>query len=330
MNFSSNFISINLSWCKPCGTSIRGNWTINLYFIFPFPYFITMTLNFNCKLKSAVKAKVLFLDIFSSFDTKISLTFTPLVTVIVMGALLVYLRPIFLNNKLIVKFMVMISQSITQTRAKNFFPISLIMLSIFTIVFLLNIFRLNSYFFPLSSHLLLSLALALPLWVLTVVSPVIQAPIAYGAALLPSGAPLWLAPILSIIELVRVFIRPITLPFRLTANITAGHVILGLIASIVSNFLNNGAIIFLIFLLRFYLVFEIIICFIQAFIFSLLTSIYTNDHSCLYSLLRTWLLHGQSFRDIGVFRNKLILKINNWCSTHQPPNTNLIGNWYRQ
>merc|ERR1712204_15521 len=47
--------------------------------------------------------------------------------------------------------------------------------------------------------------------------------------LVPSGTPDVLIPLIVVIELVRNFIRPITLSVRLAANIVAGHLLISLV-----------------------------------------------------------------------------------------------------
>lgn len=54
--------------------------------------------------------------------------------------------------------------------------------------------------------------------------------------LIPKGVTLSLSPVLSIVELISQFLRPITLAVRLVANITVGHVVLALI--IITMFSN--------------------------------------------------------------------------------------------
>ena len=101
------------------------------------------------------------------------------------------------------------------------------------------------------------------------------------ASLLPGGAPDLLNPFLSIIESVRILVRPITLSFRLGANITAGHVILSLISLYVARglFCSFFSFLFLFFIQMGYIIFEVGICFLQGYIFCLLLTLYADEHS---------------------------------------------------
>lgn len=51
------------------------------------------------------------------------------------------------------------------------------------------------------------------------------------AHLIPSGTPIFLASFITLVELVSISIRPITLSVRLAANIIAGHTLLALVGS---------------------------------------------------------------------------------------------------
>ena len=58
----------------------------------------------------------------------------------------------------------------------------------------------------------------------------------------PEGVPIYLAPFLVLIEIVRVGVRPITLSFRIAANLRTGHVVLGLLGSSISSLIVVGGV----------------------------------------------------------------------------------------
>lgn len=94
--------------------------------------------------------------------------------------------------------------------------------------------------------------------------------------LIPVGTPLGLISFIVIVELLRNFIRPMALTFRLTANIIAGHLLIRLI---------GGAIIYLpvLFLLvgslaqRLLVFMELGVSLIQAYVFSTLLLLYLSE-----------------------------------------------------
>ena len=148
------------------------------------------------------------------------------------------------------------------------------------IITTINFFGIFPYVLGVSSHLLITVSLGFVFWGLSVYSSLMNNSYYFVASFLPSGAPLWLNPVLCLIELIRVFIRPITLSVRLAANMTAGHVILSLLSSLIAGLgVSYMALLFSVLCQVFYMIFEVFVCFIQAFIFSLLLSIYFSEHS---------------------------------------------------
>lgn len=179
-----------------------------------------------------------------------------------------------------IKFLYVINNQIFQTNCNILKGISNILCSLFLILISINLFGLISFSYSITSHLLLSITIGIPLWLIINVSRFIFKRNLFVAHLLPDGAPLWLNPFLVLVESIRILVRPITLSFRLAANITAGHVVLCLMFLFLSRCINRFSFksIFLIFLSSFYIIFEIAICIIQGYIFCLLLSLYSDDH----------------------------------------------------
>lgn len=100
----------------------------------------------------------------------------------------------------------------------------------------------------------------------------------------PTGVPVLLLPIMIPVEIVGVFMKPLSLMIRLFANITAGHIIilslLGLIfmANHMGGMMTSVAIspVVLFFTLFLNLI-ELLVAFLQAFIFTLLTAMYIGS-----------------------------------------------------
>jgi len=92
--------------------------------------------------------------------------------------------------------------------------------------------------------------------------------------LVPSGTPAALIPLIVLIELVRNFIRPITLSVRLAANIVAGHLLIRLVNR---GGLSLGSLTFIIIggLILFFL--EVAVSFIQGYVFRTLRVIYLSE-----------------------------------------------------
>lgn len=186
---------------------------------------------------------------------------------------------------------VMVNQ-VNRTTAKHIKGSSSILTPLFVILILTNLIGLLPYSFRISSHIIFSFSLGIPLWFIIILSAIAYNPTRFLAHLLPAGSPLWLNPFLVLIETLRNLLRPLTLSFRLAANIRAGHIMLTLartflIGVIVS--LNFQSTFILLFICSFYSIFEIAICVIQAYIFCLLLSLYTDDHpASTESSLANW------------------------------------------
>jgi len=93
----------------------------------------------------------------------------------------------------------------------------------------------------------------------------------------PEGVPVLMLPLMWVVEIAGVFMKPMSLMIRLFANMTAGHIIilslLGLIF-IFKNFYVGGVItVFTLFMNAI----ELLVAFLQAFIFTLLSSMYIGS-----------------------------------------------------
>lgn len=108
----------------------------------------------------------------------------------------------------------------------------------------------------------------------------------YFGGLVPPGVPKVIAPLIWVIELVSLLLRPITQALRLFANMFAGHIMLGIFAILTELFIRGAiahvapltalpAIIWFLFLTVLY-VLEIVVAVIQAYVFALLTSVYVG------------------------------------------------------
>jgi len=97
------------------------------------------------------------------------------------------------------------------------------------------------------------------------------------------GVPAWVKTILTPVEFLGVFIKPLTLMLRLFANITAGHMVVVIFVGLIFVFggtdgMNPGAsygtAIASTLLTLFMMAFELLVAFIQAFVFTILTASY--------------------------------------------------------
>ncbi|MDZ7897139.1 MAG: F0F1 ATP synthase subunit A [Arcicella sp.] len=88
------------------------------------------------------------------------------------------------------------------------------------------------------------------------------------------GVPKWLLVLLTPVEIIGVFMKPISLMIRLFANITAGHLILLSLIALIFIFKSLGVAAIAVPFSLFMNLIEILVAFLQAYIFTVLVSTY--------------------------------------------------------
>nr|ATV96502.1 ATPase subunit 6 [Phrynocephalus theobaldi theobaldi] len=153
--------------------------------------------------------------------------------------------------------------------------------SLLLMLLTLNIVGMFPYTFTPTTQLSVNMALALPLWLATVLTGLRTQPIKSTAHLLPEGTPTLLIPALIIIESISLLIRPIALGVRLTANLTAGHLLLQLISTTTLTMIKMIPALFLLptLLLVLLMVLEFAVAIIQAYVFTLLMCLYLQENT---------------------------------------------------
>lgn len=90
--------------------------------------------------------------------------------------------------------------------------------------------------------------------------------------LVPHGVPLWLVPIMLLVELLSMFIKPFALCIRLFANMMAGHVVIMALISLIFILKIVWVAPISVAFALFMNLLEILVAFIQAYIFTMLTA----------------------------------------------------------
>lgn len=151
-----------------------------------------------------------------------------------------------------------------------------IYVSIFFFIIFSNFLGLFPYIFTGTSHLRITLTIALPLWLGRIIISILYQYNNLFAHLVPIGTPGFLMPVIVLIETISNIIRPLTLSIRLAANIVAGHLLLTLLGSQGPNV--NNIYIFLLFIsLYLLLILEIAVACIQSYVFIILNSLYLSE-----------------------------------------------------
>jgi len=152
------------------------------------------------------------------------------------------------------------------------------MFTLFTFILMLNLFSMLPFSFAVTSHfvwtLYFSLSICLGIFFLGILKHKI-----HFFKLFVLDVPLFLAPIMIILEILSYIIRTFSLAIRLSANILAGHTLVHIIADFVVVMANvKFLLVFLPFMLLLAIfVLELGVACLQAYIFVTLTCMYLND-----------------------------------------------------
>nr|URX53841.1 ATP synthase F0 subunit 6 [Postelectrotermes sp. 2 AB-2022a]URX53880.1 ATP synthase F0 subunit 6 [Kalotermitidae sp. 1 AB-2022a]URX53932.1 ATP synthase F0 subunit 6 [Kalotermitidae sp. 1 AB-2022a] len=148
--------------------------------------------------------------------------------------------------------------------------------SLFSLILFNNFLGLFPYIFTSTSHLTMTLTLALPLWLSFMMFGWMNNTNHMFEHLVPQGTPAVLMPFMVCIETISNIIRPGTLAVRLAANMIAGHLLLTLLG-------NNGPMIsyplmcLLIIAQVLLLILESAVAVIQSYVFAVLSTLYSSE-----------------------------------------------------
>jgi len=169
-----------------------------------------------------------------------------------------------------------VANMISDTAGKDARPYFPFILSLFLFVLVANMVGMIPYSFTVTSHIIVTFALAFFIFIGVTIIGFIKHGISHLKLFVPSGVPAVLLPLIVVIEIISYLSRPISLSVRLFANMMAGHTMLkvfgGFVVSlgILGGWLPLGFSVALTGL-------EILVAFLQAYVFAILTCIYLND-----------------------------------------------------
>ena len=223
----------------------------------------------------------------------ISITNSAIYCLLTIGLILLTWSTIFLNGGLIVpsKYQVtvemiydfvgsLVHEQLGPTNAPKYISI---VFTVFLYVLVANLLGLIPFSFATTAQLVIAFGLSFSLFIGVTLIGVIKHKLHFLSFFLPSGAPIALAPLLVVIELISYIFRPISLGVRLFANITAGHSLLAIIAGFswtmlgVNTFFMTAlaAVPAVVIVAIFGL--ELAVAFLQAYVFAVLLCIYLKD-----------------------------------------------------
>jgi len=167
----------------------------------------------------------------------------------------------------------------TGLNAQKYFPW---IFTLFSSVLIFNLSGLVPYSFTVTSHIIITFFLALSIFICVNFILIEIHGIKALSLFLPPGAPLLLAPLLVLIEIICHFIKVVSLSVRLFANMMSGHILLKVLLGFAWTMMTLNFALILIHIIPILVVFllvglELGIAMIQAYVFTILTCIYLND-----------------------------------------------------
>jgi F-type H+-transporting ATPase subunit a len=175
-----------------------------------------------------------------------------------------------------------VADTIRTTAGKDgmkFFPF---VFSIFMLVTVSNLVGIIPYTFTISSHIIVTAALALLVFFTVLIYGFYKNGLRFFKLFVPSGIPIVILPLVVAIEVISFLSRPVSHSVRLFANMLAGHITLKVFASFVTMLGAMGIVGVFGAVLPLALVvaltaLELLVAFLQAYVFTILTCIYIND-----------------------------------------------------
>lgn len=155
--------------------------------------------------------------------------------------------------------------------------------SLFLFILFGSLIGLTPIKFTFTSHLIVTLALSFAVFAYVNVLAIRTHGMGFFRFFAPAGTPLYLAPLIVVIEVISYLFRPITLGVRVFANILAGHIMIKLFADfsvMMTEALGVTGILLSILpviMMSVLYGFEIMIFLVQSYIFILITSLYIRD-----------------------------------------------------
>jgi F-type H+-transporting ATPase subunit a len=158
----------------------------------------------------------------------------------------------------------------------RFFPL------LFMFILTANMIGIIPYTFTTTSHLIVTVALALLVFLTVFIYGLYKNGLKFFKLFVPHGIPLYILPLIMVIEVISFLSRPVSHSVRLFANMLAGHITLKVFAGFVTSLSALGAVGAAGALLPLAMTtaltgLELLVAFLQAYVFTILTCIYLND-----------------------------------------------------
>lgn len=162
---------------------------------------------------------------------------------------------------------------------RGYFPF---VFTLFVFILMVNIIGMVPYSFTMTSHIIVTLFLAMIVYIGINIIMIRQHGFHTMSFFYPAGCPLPMLPLLVLIEVVSHLMKVVSLSVRLFANMMSGHILLKVLLGFAWTMMMAGGIGLVLHLLPMLVVFlllflETAVALIQAYVFATLTCIYLNE-----------------------------------------------------
>ena len=178
-----------------------------------------------------------------------------------------------------------LTDSIIGHEGKKYFPF---VFTLFAFILCMNMLGLIPYFFTSTSQLAVTATLGLMVISVVIAVGFARNGLGFFKLFVPSGVPIFVLPLVVVIEVISFLVRPVTLALRLFGNMVGGHVVLKVFGGFVVSLGAlgamgiAGALVTLTGIVAITAL-EFMVAFLQAFVFAVLACVYLNDVVNLHS-----------------------------------------------
>ncbi len=161
----------------------------------------------------------------------------------------------------------------------KFFPL---VFTLFTFILFANMLGMIPGTFTVTSHIIITVALAMVVFLTVLVYGFYKNGPKFLKLFVPSGIPIYIMPLIVLIEVISFLSRPLSHSVRLFANVFAGHITLKVFAGFIPMLAGLGVLGWFGAVLPLGMTvaltaLEFLVAFLQAYVFTILTCIYIND-----------------------------------------------------
>nr|QJQ37705.1 ATP synthase F0 subunit 6 [Matrona basilaris]QJQ37718.1 ATP synthase F0 subunit 6 [Matrona basilaris] len=220
-------------------------------------------------------------NLFSTFDPMSSIMSMPInwsssLVGMALMPMMFWLIPSRLSTMWFITMKTLHNEFKTLLGSSSFNGSTFMFVSLFTMIALINFLGLFPYIFTNSSHMVFTMALAMPMWMSYMIYGWLNQTMHMFAHLVPQGTPGVLMPFMVVIETISNMIRPGTLAVRLAANMIAGHLLMTLLGNTgpsVSYMMMTVLVMAQVALLML----ESAVSIIQSYVFAVLSTLYSSE-----------------------------------------------------